>query len=45
MKVKVYRFNKNEDKEPYYDMFELPINIEDDYTVMDVLDFLQLLLL
>ena len=42
MKVKVYRFNKDENVEPYYDVFELPINISDDYTVMDVLDYISL---
>lgn len=40
MKVKIFRFNPNIDKEAYFEIFEVPIYGNDTWTVMDVLDYI-----
>lgn len=40
MKITVYRFDPEHDKEPHYDEFQAPITPADRMTVMDVLEYL-----
>ncbi|MCR1899745.1 2Fe-2S iron-sulfur cluster-binding protein [Irregularibacter muris] len=40
MKVKIYRFDYNKDQEGYFDEFEVPVPQEENWTVMDVLDYI-----
>lgn len=40
MKVKVYRYDHLENKEGYFDEFEVPVPKDENWTVMDVLDYI-----
>ncbi|QGU96794.1 succinate dehydrogenase [Clostridium bovifaecis] len=40
MKVKIYRFDYSQNKESYFDEFEVPVPKDKNWTVMDVLDYI-----
>lgn len=40
MKVKVFRIDPSTDKEGYFQEYEVPVNKEENWTVMDVLDYI-----
>lgn len=42
MKVKVYRFDKEKDDKSYFVTYDLPISCDDEYTIMDILDYISL---
>lgn len=40
MKVKILRYNSENDSSPYYQSFQVPFSDDDEYTVTDVLDYI-----
>ena len=42
MNVKVYRYDPSIGKEAYYQVFKIPVKDEDNWTIMDVLNYISL---